>query len=450
MATDNPKLWSIISVSLGLRWVQFALSKVKGHRFTLEIDGSKLYQVPLTTFHGHRDQIVTLALTSFSQQNWDHLLTASFPNLKEIRFFERNISAWSLLNAAWSDTFASTTEIIFLDLCTVYMASEDISRFENLRSLSLSTYPMEAEDARDYLRTTLPLLPALEALRITTAMSGLGTSTRIKLETLVRLHVSGSDLDIVNFLQNFEFPQAREVEVVVPGGWDIESLSDEERLCREMEPYLAHSDRTIERLEISWRARGSSAVKMVSTSGPHRFTMRVPVPSSSIITHTSNLLDLFDVRGCDHLVLSAATPSTAHEEDEDWDQLLGRTTGLTKLSLSGYGDRWRQLSTFIGERRACGKGKSWQSLAKVEMRKGFWVRMEAARSWLEALARRARKKNRLSELSVSQWEMQESGRYQQKFQNVVNHLVWEVSNPGRTEYSTCIHVRSDSGGCLLF
>lgn len=448
-AADNPQLWSNISISLGLIWVQFALSKVHGHPITLELNGCMLDKVPLTTFQNHRDQIVRLALTSFDQATWDHLLTVPFPNLEEVRFFESTTSGWSVLDAAWNDTCAPGSRIVSLALCTVYMSPEEMSRFKNLRSLSLSTRRMVFEGSHQYFRNTLPLLPYLETLRIITTISSKKLSTQLELKALLRLYISGSDLDIVNFLKDFKMPQVQEVDISVPGIWEGEELVDEREFCRMVEPYLCQSTRIIGRLEISDHVRKASTVKIISTSGSHILRMRLPIPSRSIITSASNLLDRLHVQGCRHLVLRAVAPSTLHEENEDWDQLLRRTTGLKKLSVSGYGDRWKQASILVGERVSYAESMSWQSLEEVEMRRGFWVKMQAARDWIDALWKRAEDGRRLPQLSVSQWEMQLSGAYRGEFQKVVRNLVWDVANPGRTEKSICPHVQQDSGQLCL-
>lgn len=369
-------------------------------------------------------------------------METGFSNLEEVDFVAASGTTPEMV---WeTGAFTDVSKLRSLTLSGVWIGPSYLLQFRHLSSLSLCSLDEFPHISRDYLLETLPFLPELRTLELALGRMWRGEEGKRKLGELRRCKVSGGDADIVTFLRLFEMPQAVDLDFGVEARrFDVENPTYEEQLVEAVAPYFRRFDSAAKRMHIVAWQEDTSVVTVRMVLGVQRLRVSLQVPSAEMLCSTTKLMKDLGLVGVDHLVLTGGLRSSGnYVEDEGWAQLFELTSGLKKLTITGYGDRWHQLALLIGK---CGTSDEanllpWSSLEEMEMWRGFWVKVDVADDWVEALRSRQRRGIGLRTLSFSKWEMQAGRRYEEVFKGVVQDLEWKVARPGLTEERNCPHL----------
>ncbi|EIM89517.1 uncharacterized protein STEHIDRAFT_108240 [Stereum hirsutum FP-91666 SS1] len=437
LMNESGELWCHVVVTSKWEWVHKVLERSGTRPITVRLSASGSPNPSL--LRDHRNRIIRLILRDITQETMNEVMNAGFPKLEEIEITGEVWTTDPLVDVEWNgDAFTNESKLRSLSISRVTMSPSRILRFQNLSSLLLGAGD-DILSSVDFLMATLPFLPKLRTLELTVQINTSRGIRRVGLDELRRCRVSGTGSSITTFLDLFEMPQVVDVDFDVETRLD---LAAEEQFCRAVIPYVRRFDSVAKRMGVTVQKSYGSVVTVQAELGENKLRITIPIPSSSFLSSTTELMKSLGVSGVECLALrSGTTDSGEYVVDEGWGHFFDLTAGLKKLTMSGYGDRWHQLGLLVGgcDTSEDGNLLPWSSLEEVNMRSGFWVKVEVADVWVQGLRNRQERGVGLRSLSISRWEMQASGFYGRAFRDVVQDLEWNVARPGKTEELSCRH-----------
>lgn len=418
-------------------------------RLTIEIHDIESFLTSWTSeyFCKVLDRVDHLIIRDISHNHVSSIINTFFPSLRQLTL---EGDAWTEgdgvtieWNAGSPNTFVVPNNIIALDLACAFIPRRTLTHLSNLTELYLrSSWAVVDKNTNwEYLVNMLPNIATLETfeMEIDTLRRDPVTNLedmRIKLARLRRLRMYSLLDTIILFRRVFELPMLLDMslEVEHPTDEEVQTSLDFGLMVREDLRPFGHRATRVDITATYARSPGMSPVALYAESGARRLEIVVPIPAAAVVENLSLLMQSYGLLGCDHLVLRSWPPefggrvTVNRVEDSAWRSIFRHTEDLQHLTISGYGDIWQNLGNLIG----IGADLPWQSLVTLEMRRGFWVRLQVADDWSEALERRKKSGKQLAVLQFSQWEMQMSSFFKSKFQKVAPTVVWDVKLPGWT------------------
>lgn len=437
------------------RHILWFLDKSGTCLLTLEVDAAVHTHHSILQVQGFASRVARIIHYCDSRAVIEGIMAIPFPKLREMEFHpivrpQRSTSVDTLaLSAAWGPAnFKHDDNVLAITFSHVWMPAYILNRFNQLSSLSIHAAAGSFHLHWPPLRASLVTLTHLETLELEgVALQELEPGSpreqgaeeqaeEHELTPLPHLHglaLTGSGEGIEMVLSTFHLPNLLSLEIKETwpryGG----------RRLRPAQSFLSSIDLKSTRLRLEITAStGPSRLLIAIESGLKKFYLTTPLPSALIIKSSVEIIRELGLTTCDHLVLRGELPASwQYVSDDGWADLFDCTGKLKRLTLSGYGDRWFQLAQLVGVRDDMDRLKTpWPMLEDLDLRVGFWVRVEVVEEWLAALRSRQKKEAEVK-LWTSHWELPMDERYEAEFRRVAKSVIWHVHSPGLTGRSCC-------------